>query len=91
MPESITARSGGDAPIHKAPMQQSFRTLFAYSPAQCFTGLRGGCFSHLAGGVDTGYFALNAGDAGSNPALGASPGRLVAQDTSCSDIACSPA
>jgi hypothetical protein len=35
----------------------------------------------LAGGVDRGYFALNAGNAGSNPALGASSSRLMGKDT----------
>ena len=34
--------------------------------------------STLAGGVGSGYFACYAGDAGSNPALSASSGRLVA-------------
>ena len=34
-----------------------------------------------AGGAGNGYFASGAGNAGSNPALGESPGRLVAQDT----------
>jgi hypothetical protein len=35
----------------------------------------------MAGGVGYGYFALNAGDAGSNPALNASSSGRVAQDT----------
>jgi len=47
--------------------------------------------STSAGGVGSGYFACKAGDAGSNPALSASSGRLVAQDASCSAPACSPA
>lgn len=40
------------------------------------------CSFILAGGVGNGYFACNAGDAGSNPALSASSGRLVAKDAS---------
>jgi len=80
-------------------LRDSFRrgsekaTVAACSPALihgAFFNRRAERSSTSAGGVGNGYFAFKAGDAGSNPALSASSGRLVAKDALFRTV-CSPA
>ena len=59
---------GGVVPMHKVPGKIVPRVDFPrWFPGEFFV------ITTLAGGEDDGYFALGAGDAGSNPAAGIVP------------------